>query len=192
MLSWLRSLARGYDKLLRRHPLPVKCVTSGAVVCTSDVSVQLLCNRDQQYNAQRTILIGVGYGALWFAPVMHGVTTGWAKVLPSTSAGSLAFKTVVDMLTSFPVNLCAVISAQAISQGKPVMPSLERNVVPGLLDGWRFWPVWSIVMYGVVPLHYRVLWLNTGSFGWNAYLIWRVETNKASASTAVLDNHAIL
>jgi hypothetical protein len=33
----------------------------------------------------------------------------------------------------------------------------------------------NMAMYGVVPMHYRVLFLNTFSYVWNTYLIWRYE-----------------
>ena len=173
--------ARAYDAQLRKTPLPVKMATSGVIVGAADTSMQLATALDPSdrwgcYSLRRTLFVGVGYGMLWFAPVLHAITTVWARVLPSQTLPSLALKTTVDMTTAFPVNVCASISVLALARREPdVAASVRVNAWPTVLDGWKFWPAMTMLMYGAVPLRYRVAFINVGSFFWNSWLIFRFE-----------------
>lgn len=177
-------LARVYDRQLRARPLPVKMATSGVIVCAADSSMQLFSGGGAEgYSARRTLIVGVGYGALWFAPVLHFITTGWARVLPSQALPALLLKTAVDMSTAFPVNVCASIGALALARREPdVAACVRESVVPTVLDGWKFWPGYTMAMYGLVPLPYRVAFLNFGSFFWNSWLIFRFEREQRGRS----------
>ena len=96
-------LLRRYDAALHRRPLLVKAVTSGAINSTADATIQLW--QGQPWDAKRTAIYGGVYGAMWYGPFMHGVTTTWGRVLPSTTLPSLAFKSGVDVCTSLAINL---------------------------------------------------------------------------------------
>ena len=150
-------------------------VTSGAVVCASDAVVQVYTSPDgASFSLRRTLIIVVGYGALWFAPVLHGMTTMCSRVLPSTTITSLVTKSVVDMTTSFPVNVSAMLAAQAYLRGEnEIKGAIELNVYASVTDGWLFWTLMSLIMYSMIPLRYRVAFLNAGSFGWNGWLAYR-------------------
>jgi hypothetical protein len=87
-------------------------VSSAVIVTFSDAVSQLGQGDMKDYNFRRTLVVGIGYGGLWFGPLLHGITTTWARILPSTSAPAIVFKTVIDMTTSFPLNLSAMISLQ--------------------------------------------------------------------------------
>ena len=169
----LRRLARSYDRALQTQPLITKCLSSGVIVGASDACNQAI--GPAPYDAPRTLIVGVGYGALWFAPVMHGVTSAWARYLPSTAPGPVLFKTVADMAVSFPVNISACIAIQAVSRdgaAADVAAALETNLRPALTAGWSVWPFITAAIYGgAVPLRYRVLAMNACSFAWNAFLL---------------------
>merc|ERR1719171_2460416 len=110
-----------YDRALKRQPLVVKAVTSGLINFCADATLQKIRSHqsgdDQPWDIRRSMIFGFSYGLCWYGPFMHKVTTTWGRVLPSTSFGSLAFKAVVDVSTSFPINLCAVIGLQAYFRG---------------------------------------------------------------------------
>ena len=181
MLRQARALARAYDAQLHRTPLRVKMATSGMIVSGADVTAQLLTRKDRKdgkYDPWRTLLIGVGYGALWFAPCLHVITARmWPALLPSRKPAALLFKTAVDLSTSFPLNVCVITGLSSLAREEEEAPleSIRRNLWPTLKVGWAFWGPVNMAMYGVVPMHYRVLFLNTFSYVWNTYLIWRYE-----------------
>ena len=102
-------------------------------------------------------------------------------MLPSKSAPALAFKAAVDMTTSFPVNLSAMIALQSIVRGDAktadeAISAVRANLWPCIKRGWMFWPAVTVMMYAVVPLHYRVLFLNGGSLLWNTFFITAIDT----------------
>ena len=153
-------------------------VTSGILIGLSDVTVQyLLSSKEEsmQYNPIRTLIISIFYGSMTSAPVLHFVTTRWAKILPSQSLKAVTLKSVVDMASSFPFNLSVMIGIQSLirTRGDINQVVVRYNLWPSLLDGWTFWFTASMVIYGFVPLHYRVGMLNVCSYFWNVWLIWR-------------------
>ena len=169
MLRWARALARAYDAQLQRTPLRVKMCTSGVIVSSADVTAQLLTRKEgkkYEFDPWRTLLIGVGYGALWFAPCLHVITARmWPALLPSRKPAALLFKTAVDLSTSFPLNVCVITGLSSHARGEEIDPleSIRRNLWPTLKVGWAFWGPVNVAMYGLVPMHYRVLFLNVFS-----------------------------
>jgi hypothetical protein len=125
-------------------------VSSGVIVCGSDAVSQLVQGDMKDYNFRRTLVVGILYGGLWFAPLLHGITTTWARILPSTSAPAIVFKTVIDMTTSFPVNLSAMLSLQAMVRKEDPIAAVKKNLVPSVVAGWGFWPLINIAMYKVI------------------------------------------
>ncbi|CAE8686654.1 unnamed protein product [Polarella glacialis] len=176
----LRCAPAAYDRALNRRPLLVKMVTSGAIVSGSDITVQAFAGG--KYDPVRSAIVGIGYGGLYLAPVLHCVTSTWARLLPSTGILSVGFKTLVDSITAAPVNLCAMLGFQVLA-GKQelsydviasdVPQAVSEKLWPSLLASWMVWPPFIVVNYKFVPLPYRVLFLNCVSFVWNIFIIWR-------------------
>jgi hypothetical protein len=125
-------------------------VSSAVIVCASDAVSQLKQVDMKNYDFRRTLVVGIGYGGLFFAPLLHGITTTWARILPSTSAPAIVFKTVIDMTTSFPVNLTAMVSLQALVRKEDPIAAVKKNLVPSVVAGWGFWPFMNIAMYKVI------------------------------------------
>mmetsp|Transcript_11251 Transcript_11251/g.14672 ORF Transcript_11251/g.14672 Transcript_11251/m.14672 type:complete len:168 (+) Transcript_11251:116-619(+) len=154
----LRLLTSKYDYALRRRPLLVKSLTSGFILSLSDFTAQCLNERKTNtlgrshwdfswYNYKQTLASGIGYGALFFTPLMHNVFAFWAFALPSRSLAAVCFKTMVDSVVAFPMNVCALISIQTlVKQDTPmgfeqrvaeVRSILEEKLWPTLLIGWK-------------------------------------------------------
>ncbi len=165
-----------YHALLHDKPILVKSVTTGCIIGLSDVAVQHA--QTQQIDLRRTAIIGIGYGACWFGPVMHCITTAWSRLLPSTLLFG-AFKTAVDMVTSFPINLAINLSVQAVARegmSANVLQSVQNNLWPSWTAGLCVWPPYTMLMHTLIPLHYRVLWMNVGSLFWNGFMIFRFSS----------------
>jgi hypothetical protein len=172
-------LALRYDAALKSRPLVVKAVSSGLLNSACDGTLQNLQNVQrkakgeptQKWNPVRTAIFGASYGLCWYGPFMHVVTTTWGRVLPSTSVGSLAFKAVVDVCTSFPVNLCMVIGLQARIRGDDAQAAVRSNLWASWCAGACFWPAANMVVYRL-PVLYRVFCLNIFSYSWNVFMLW--------------------
>lgn len=174
----LRSAGRAYDTALARHPIVVKCSSSGAIVSAADATTQLWSTNGKPYDGARTAIIGC-YGAFWFAPVMHGVTVRlWGAYAPSTAPLAVAGKTLVDMAVFFPINISAMLGFQSLSRDRSAdaAAAVRANLWPSLRAGWCVWPPITFAIYsGAVPLGYRVLAMNVCSFAWNGYMVSRFE-----------------
>lgn len=168
----LHTFAQRYDAALNKHTIPVKMATSGCINFCADTAMQ--CATLDEWDPKRSACYGFFYGACWYAPFMHAVTTTWGRVLPSTAIPSLMFKSAVDVSTSFAVNLCFVIGGQAYMRGEEPTTAVKN----GLWDAWTlgccYHPAANMVVYSM-PVIYRVLTLNGFSFVWNCFLIRRCQ-----------------
>ena len=178
MLGPVTQFARWYDAHLHRRPLFVKSITSGGLNATADATIQAATNGDKPWDYKRTALYGGVYGMVWYGPFMHAVTTTWGRVLPSTSVPSLAFKSAVDVCTSFAVNLCGVIGLQAYCRGEDPIETIKANHWNSWTTGLCYHPFANLVVYSM-PVIYRVLTLNTASFFWNCGMIAFFCENRA-------------
>lgn len=160
MLQFFKRIAQRYDQHLQSSPLITKAITSGIVVGASDVCVQLAT--EDHYDIRRTLFVGGGYGACWFAPVLHGVTTTWARILPATTFSALSFKTIVDMTTVFPINVSVMLGMNAVARqpdasAMDVVDSIQDNFWPSYSKGWLLWrkfPDTAHPYIGIVVLLY--------------------------------------
>lgn len=181
----LHRLAMTYDGALRRRPLTVKALTSGLINAAADACMQTGTRKaDTPHDMRRTLLYGGLYGAVWYGPFMHAVTTTWGRILPSTTIPSLAFKAVVDVCTSFPINLVGVISLQAYCRGADPWHTVRENHLNSWTTGMLFWPAANMIVYRLEPI-YRVLCLNTCSFFWNCGMICFFCSSASPSETAV-------
>ena len=188
MLTHLRSgfhrATVRYDVALQANPLRVKMISSACINAAADFVIQMSDSSPEKkgWNPAKTAIYGIGYGAFWYAPIMHVVTTTWGRLLPSTTVLSLAFKSSVDMCTVIPVHLAAVISVQAVTKGKEPLPAVRENLYKAWSNALIVWPP---VLMGVyrIPVAYRVLCMNFVSFNWNCFLIWSTSTDRRQEGT---------
>jgi hypothetical protein len=126
-MAFFRRFAVWYDGHLMARPLTVKMLTSGLIVGSSDTTAQYLRWHKGHYtgktavwewNVARSITVGGVYGACIFAPILHHVFLFWNRVMPSKHLVAVAFRTAVDMVTSFPINLSCMIATQTMVRHK--------------------------------------------------------------------------
>lgn len=172
----LRLIATRYDKLIRAHPIRTKMASSGLINAAADAVGQLATGLP--LDPTRSLLYGLAYGTLWYAPVMHQVTTGWSRILPSTGLPTIIFKSLVDASTTLVLNLSLVIGFQGWYRGQDPLACVRRD----LWDSWclalGFHPGLNVLVYSMPGL-YRVLTLNVGQFVWNGWLITRCASRDA-------------
>ena len=183
MLAHVRSgfwkVSSRYDAALQANPLRVKMISSAFINSLADFVIQMsdTAPGKQGWDVKKTAIYGIGYGAIWYAPIMHVVTTTWGRLLPGTTVLSLAFKSTVDMCTVIPTHLAAVISVQAATRGKEPLPAVRDNLYKAWTNALIVWPP---VLMGVyrIPVAYRVLCMNFVSFNWNCFLIWSTSADR--------------
>jgi protein Mpv17 len=80
-----------------------------------------------------------------------------------------------------------LISPSLIPWKSHIMAKLRNSYWEVLKANWKIWPAVQCLNFSIVPLQYRLLFVNIVSLGWNAYL--SVAANKVDMSQHVPIKH---
>ena len=176
---------RAYDSLLKRRPLPTKCVSSGTASAVGDLLAQTIVGNT--YDPRRT-LVFAAIGVFYFAPLLHL----WYKMLnklekSGVSSGRFTRRQVIflQLLMNQSIGaMCAnggfFYAYAAFDRWLPGggnAPILEtasrafhRKFWRIMKANWVVWPLPSFVNLALVPLDYRVLFMNCFAVVWKCVL----------------------
>jgi len=80
-----------------------------------------------------------------------------------------------------------VIRSLLVGEGwGPISEKLKTKWKGTVLASYKFWPPANVVNYSMVPLQYRVLYVNCLSFVWNGYLSHVNSSSPAKAKLATV------
>jgi len=171
-LAWAR-----YKQQLNRNPLRTKALTSACIAGVSDVVAQKITGR--KYDFRRTIKLAL-YGLLWSGPVVHYWQNFLQRLFQGKADLNTAVKKVVlDQLTIGPIlNLAFMTYTSVVVNGIP--PAIAFNAIvnnyPGAqIQGWKVWPIASLINYRFIPLQFRVLFINVIALFWSIFLILKAR-----------------
>ena len=178
-------LLRAYDSLLKRRPLPTKMASSGTASAVGDLLAQTIVGNT--YDPRRT-LVFAAIGVFYFAPLLHL----WYKTLNSlerrgVSSGRFTRRQVIflQLLMNQSIGaMCAnggfFYAYAAFDRWLPGganAPILEtaskafhRKFWRIMKANWVVWPLPSFVNLALVPLDYRVLFMNCFAVVWKCVL----------------------
>lgn len=176
-----------YKKQLIKRPLPTKAITSACVASLSDIIAQRLVGT--QYSLQRTLKMAL-WGLLIGAPSAHF----WHYYLQKWFARkadnfeTVIQKVILDQLTFGPAYNLAFMSYTAMVVHK-VPPTVFKYKLaqefPTLqLNGWKVWPLVSLINYRYIPVQFRVLFANVVALFWGVFVITRSRSAAAVAPPA--------
>ena len=176
---------RAYDSLLKRRPLPTKMASSGAASALGDALAQTIVGNP--YDPRRT-LVFAAIGVFYFAPLLHlwykmlnkleksGVSSGrftrrqviFLQLLMNQSIGAMcanggffyAYAAFDRWLPGGASNPILATASQAFQ--KKFWRIMKAN--------WVVWPLPSLVNLALVPLDYRVLFMNCFAVVWKCVL----------------------
>ncbi len=176
---------RAYDSLLKRRPLPTKMASSGAASALGDALAQTIVGNT--YDPRRT-LVFAAIGVFYFAPLLHL----WYKMLNTleksgVSSGRFTRRQVIflQLLMNQSIGaMCAnggfFYAYAAFDRWLPGggnAPILEtasrafhRKFWRIMKANWVVWPLPSFVNLALVPLDYRVLFMNCFAVVWKCVL----------------------
>ena len=176
---------RAYDSLLKRRPLPTKMASSGTASALGDALAQTIAGNT--YDPRRT-LVFAAIGVFYFAPLLHL----WYKMLnklekSGVSSGRFTRRQVIflQLLMNQSIGaMCAnggfFYAYAAFDRWLPGggnAPILEtasrafhRKFWRIMKANWVVWPLPSFVNLALVPLDYRVLFMNCFAVVWKCVL----------------------
>ena len=174
-----------YAKLLATHPIATKTATSAALFGLGDLMTQTQFEKKPQVDFPRLARM-TAWGGM-FAPLAHYWYGALDHMIPGSGAAVVASKVAADQLTWTIYINCAFFWTTTVMEtgsSQKGMKQIYDKLEDTLKVNWVVWPVLQAVNLSVVPLQYRLLYINFASLFWSAYLGNQASTPKAVADAA--------
>jgi len=168
----LTSLWSKYTHLLEVRPFLTRTITTGVVLGLGDAGAQLLTNNYKNYDPKRSAKMAI-IGATLIGPHVYGWFKFLEYMIPGSAAGRVITKVVIDQLFWCPYMISLNFAAVGLWNGRTIdqiIDMLKVNLFPAQVRAWCFWPFIHYMTFGPMPHKFRMLWSNSMSVVWNAYL----------------------
>lgn len=112
------------------------------------------------------------YGFLFYGPGSYAWYQFLERAMPKQTVANLLIKVLLNQIVLGPTVIGVVFAWNNLWQGRiSQLPNkYQKDALPALMFGFRFWIPVSILNFWVVPLQARVAFMSTGSIFWNFYL----------------------
>lgn len=185
-----------YSDLLIRTPLATKAITSSCTNAFSDALCQkLLIDASEEGGEKKAVSFdserfahAAVTGLVWSGPITHY----WYKILfGRLTVGikdpllGLMAQILLDAIIFSPVTVSGYFAVRSILEGsgwKGASEKLRTRLFSTVLGAWKFWPAANVINFGLVPIQFRVLYMNVLSVFWSGYLTF-VNSKKISSDS---------
>lgn len=132
-----------------------------------DVIPALLSNHDWLRSLRMA-----SYGFLLYGPGSYAWYQYLDHCLPKPTFGNLSMKVILNQVVLGPSVIAVVFAWNNLWQGKlsQLPTKYQKDALPTLFYGFRFWIPVSILNFWAIPLQARVAFMSTCSIFWNFYL----------------------
>ncbi|KAJ1689549.1 hypothetical protein LUZ63_013704 [Rhynchospora breviuscula] len=112
------------------------------------------------------------YGFFLYGPGSHAWYQFLDRCMPQPSFVNISAKVILNQIVLGPCVIAVVFAWNNLWLGKlSQLPSkYQKDALPTLIYGFRFWVPVSVLNFGVVPLSARVAFMSSCSIFWNFYL----------------------
>ena len=194
-------LWHAYQYSLVSHPVYTKAATSATVYAFGDVLAQRSSSSSSSGDADsdagdfvldvprvaRSLVAGgLGHGPLshvyynlsehLFGQVLHW--TAWWSTIP---------KIVVDQTLFGPFWNNAYLLMIGLMQGHSLQKignEMRTTTIPLIVSGLKLWPAVHVVTYGLMPVQYRLLWVDAVEVLWVSILATEANSSRESSTSA--------
>ena len=179
-MAFLRRLAVLYDGANATRPITTKSLTSCFMLgCSDAVCQRVMPSSDSAeeasaFDVQRTarmaswgLLVNGPLGHVWYLALERLPLHAAPKAL------AVAAKVAVDQAVWTPPLTFAFFTYEGVLQHETLAQSTgtaAQKLWPTLQANWMVWPLVHLCTFSVIPLNYRVLWVNCANFVWSGYL----------------------
>ncbi|KAK9504362.1 hypothetical protein O3M35_010712 [Rhynocoris fuscipes] len=173
-MSILRRISCTYNYWLEVYPYRMQAVQVAGILGLGDVVAQKLIIK-QKFDAQRTLrFMSTG---LFLGPSIHA----WFLVLEKLYGRSkkvAIYKMVTDQLIFAPTMLATMFTYIKLVNGankQQLKKSLKEEYPKLLLDNYKIWPAAQFLNFYLIPVQFRVVFLQSLAVFWNAYISWKLQ-----------------
>jgi hypothetical protein len=99
----------------------------------------------------------------------------------------LIFRVALDALIFSPFTVFGYFTIRTLLEGKgypAIRAKLERAWRKAVLAAWSFWPAVNVITFSLIPLPFRVLYVNIMALLWTGYMSY-VNTQKEQGGSEV-------
>ncbi|KAK6134390.1 hypothetical protein DH2020_031879 [Rehmannia glutinosa] len=132
-----------------------------------DIATSLLSEHDWIRALRMT-----SYGFLLYGPGSYAWYQYLDHCMPKQNVKNLMMKVLLNQIVLGPTVIAVIFAWNNLWLGKLAeLPNkYQKDALPTLFTGFRFWIPVSILNFWVVPLQARVAFMSMGSIFWNFYL----------------------
>ncbi|XKL65143.1 hypothetical protein PGB90_005229 [Kerria lacca] len=174
-------LFRFYNKSVHQWPYVTQSLQTALLMTVGDIISQLIA--EKKYYSQMNFNRSIKFGSTGL--VIGPILCKWYHILDKVNNGSLKLtfikKIALDQLIFAPFAIAFITIFIAFIDGKTkneIEIKLKRDYVDILCTNYKVWPIIQCINFSMVPLHHRVLVTQSIAVVWNAYLSWKINSNK--------------
>ncbi|CAH0483081.1 unnamed protein product [Peronospora belbahrii] len=193
----MRRFGQFYHYWLHKAPLTTKVLTAATLSgvgdriaqrieaieasTTTDLAWEPIDKEESVSPSTARTLRMVVWGGLFTAPIMHTWFHIIDKAIPGSGKLVVAKKVVADMVIMAPIMTLGFYIVIKTMEGKQLSDAVElatAKLQPTLAMNYKVWPAANVMVFTLVPFHYRTPFVNFVSLGWSTYL--SIMANKTS------------
>ena len=184
-----------YTTALIQKPLLTKSLTSCGTNAFSDVLCQKLLGLNateevaSKIDLERFVHAAVT-GLVWSGPVTHywyNLLFGKLTAPIKDPIVGLIVRIFLDAIIFSPVTVSGYFALRSILEGSGfagVKEKLSTRLFTTVAGAWKFWPAANVINFSIVPIPFRVLYMNVLSIFWSGYLT-HVNSKKIATQPGV-------
>jgi protein Mpv17 len=160
-------------------------MTSGSLSATGDLLAQFAmaqfaksAGKDAaDYDPSRTLRM-FGFGFAFYGPFQFYWYNLLDWLMPLKSVANFLSKVTANQLILAPITLSTVFTWNLTLTGKQheLKDKMKNDLVPTMLNGWKFWVPAATLNFTVIPLQQQVLYMSCCGVLWTAYLSYASST----------------
>lgn len=164
-------------------------LTSGALSAMGDVVAQVLekrhmythMNLDKPFDAGRCVRM-LMFGLLLYGPFQHWWYGALGSAFPGRGVQNFLSKVALNQVVLGPIVLTSAFAWTFVlqNQANRLKQKVRKDLLPTLVNGWKFWVPAACINFYAVPLRFQVLYMSTCGVVWTAYISF-ASYNSANA-----------
>lgn len=162
-----------YSAILDKAPVYTKAVTSATVYTIGDFISQRTEGKEigdlDRGRLVRSLLAGlIGHGPL--SHVWYDVSEGvFNDIFHWTQWWSFVPKVAIDQILWGPFwnnTYIVLLGLMKLEKPEVIWADIKRTTIPLVVSGLKLWPLAHSITYGIIPVQYRLLWVDLVEIIW--------------------------
>jgi len=161
-----------FTRILPSRTFLAQASSAGVLSAMSDILCQKLVNNAEEYNPIRTLRFSF-VTSCFVVPIQFQWFRFLEKLFTDKSFKNVVKKLLVDqaimapILTAWFIFTFNLINLQSIGSAWKGLESVYLDV---LSTNYKVWPTVQLINFAIVPLNYRVIFIQFVALFWNIYL----------------------